>query len=83
MARKLKVGDKIFWSKTIYTIDDIDESRDNNQILFTWFDDRAGRYKSIYHSTVWYVEKGLAENMIHFYEPMTLIKEIEKFKFSD
>lgn len=82
MARKLKVGDRIFWSKTIYTIDDIDESKDNNQILFTWFD-RAGRYKSIYHSTVRYVEKGLAENMIHFYEPMTLIKEIEKFKFSD
>lgn len=82
MARKLKVGDKIFWSKTIYTIDDIDESKEGDQILFTWFD-RAGRYKSIYHSTVWYVEKGLAENMIHFYEPMTLIKEIEKFKFSD
>lgn len=80
MARKLKVGDRIFWSKTIYTIDDIDESKENDQILFTWFD---GRYKSIYHSTVWHVEKGLAENEIHFYEPMALVKEIEKFKFSN
>lgn len=81
MARKLKVGDKIFWSKTIYTIDDIDESKEGDQILFTWFDD--GEYKSIYHSTVWDVEKRLAENKIHFYEPMTLVKEIENFKFSN
>ena len=80
MARKLKIGDKIVWSKTLYSIDDIDESKENDQILFTWFD---GRYKSIYHSTVCHVEKGLAENEIHFYEPMTMVKEIEKFKFSN
>jgi len=83
MARKLKVGDKLIWSKTIYSIDDIDESKENNQILFTWFDEYVGRYKSIYHSTVCHVEKGLAENEIHFYEPMTMVKEIEKFKFSN
>lgn len=78
MNEKIKIGDKIIWGNTIYTITDISliERSLDQQILFQWQEGDLIKY-------VWYYSyheliDSLNAGLIYIVDPMTPIKQLKK-----